>query len=563
MAWVPLRTICICTLVVLACNVNASAVDQVIGQPFENAGSAALPTSAEIIPSLVHKGEITEYLQLLGKTCHKNIIPSPKVKGLVHVNLFDVTWRQALDAVLKVNGFAYDEQDDFIFVYTQAEYEKAQAAQRRMESRTFELSYISGKDLTTLVQPLLSENGRLSATPEVTTTGEGEMWAGDKLIVVVDYPERIEQVASVIEEADRRPAQVLVEATILVASLDDKNELGVDFSVLGGINFQANAGFVGGIPTGMVGISSTETSVNNTLPFTNNVSNGGVSVGIVKDNIGVFVKALESVTDIMTLGNPKILTLNRQYGQVKVGDEDGYVTSTIENGVVSQKVDFLETGTQLNFRPFVMSDGYIRMEIHPEDSDGGVTIESGFTLPWKATAEVTSNILVKDGQTIVIGGLFRDRVSATRSQVPILGDLPLLGPLFRSNIDQGTREEVIFLITPHIVKDDAEYAAAGKQVHQKCDRMISGLRDGMDPTARDTIAERHYQNARDCYDAGDTDKAMAQLERALEISPGFLDALRLRDDLLGTDNGGEPVQYGSMKSFMRDLIEEQAADQSH
>ena len=93
--------------------------------------------------------------------------------------------------------------------------------------------------------------------------------------------------------------------------------------------------------------------------------------------------------------------------------------------------------------------------------------------------------------------------------------------------------------------------------------MISGLRDGMDPTARDKIAEKHYQNARDCYAAGDTDRAMAQLQRALDISPGFLDALRLRDDLLGTDNGGEPVQYGSMKSLMRDLIAEQAADQSH
>src|SRR4029453_880777 len=140
-------------------------------------------------------------------------------------------------------------------------------------------------------------------------------------------------------------------------------------------------------------------------------------------------------------------------GEVLVGREDGYLTTTVTDSSAVQTVEFLKTGTRLIFRPYVGDDGYIRMEVHPEDSDGKVV--SG--LPQKTTTEVTTNVMVKDGHTVVIGGLFRESSLTTRSQIPGLGDIPILGVLFRAQEDQTAREEIIILLTPHIVKDDSAY----------------------------------------------------------------------------------------------------------
>src|SRR5205807_1086567 len=98
--------------------------------------------------------------------------------------------------------------------------------------------------------------------------------------------------------------------------------------------------------------------------------------------------------------------------------KDGYLTSTVTQTSTVQTVDFLDTGTRLIFRPYIGDDGYIRMEIHPEDSSGGL---NDANLPFKVTTEVTSNVMVKDGRTIVIGGLFRESSDIARAQVPFLG----------------------------------------------------------------------------------------------------------------------------------------------
>src|SRR5690606_34789944 len=188
--------------------------------------------------------------------------------------------------------------------------------------------------------------------------------------------------------------------------------------------------------------------------FSNSV-NGGLRLGFVNSDIAVFISALESITDTTVLANPKVLALNKQKGEVIVGRKDGYLTTTVTESAAVQTVEFLDTGTRLIFRPFIGDDGYIRMEIHPEDSSGGL---SDANLPFKITTEVTSNVMVKDGQTIVIGGLFREESTTSKGQVPFLGNLPLAGPLFRRQRDRSVREEVIILLTPHIVKNDAAYA---------------------------------------------------------------------------------------------------------
>ena len=509
-----------------------------------------IPPDAEgVFSSLTYEGDIVNFLKLLGAAAHRNIVPSPSVSGSVSVNLFGVTFEEILEAVLGVNDYVYEQEGPFIFVYSSAEKKDRMQAARETETRVFRLNYVQASDIEKLITPLLSDVASVTTNPGAGGEG-GESWVGGNCLVLKDYSDVIEKVSELLEELDSRPPQVLVEATILAARLDDRNELGIDFRVLGGVNFQTTGGDIS-VPATTAAVSGTTTTAD--TGFTANVSDGGLSVGIIQNNIGVFIKAVESITDTVTLGNPKVLTLNRQEGQVRVGGEQGYVTSETTATATTQTVENLETGTILTFRPFVMDDGYIRMELHPEDSTGEVVVKGGFALPEKTTAEVTTNVLVRDGDTIVIGGLFRDSTSTGRSQIPLLGNLPLLGTLFRSTIDTVEKEELIFLITPHIVEHN-EYSAASREVLDAYEQKALSVREGLQWHGRQQLAEAHYRRAQDHQAAGDDDMALWDATMACHISPAYSDAARLRDALRGWRR--TTGEYGSMRLFMRQLVEQ-------
>jgi hypothetical protein len=270
----------------------------------------------------------------------------------------------------------------------------------------------------------------------------------------------------------------------------------------------------------------------------------------VSKNVSAFVSALEEVSDTSVLANPKVLTLNKQVGEVLVGREDGYKTLTVTESTVVETVEFLQTGTRLVFRPFIGNDGYIRMEVHPEDSDGRVVNE----LPQKSTTEVTTNIMVKDGHTIVIGGLFRESSSRGRSQIPGLGNLPLVGALFRQQADNTSREEIIILLTPHIVKDDSAYARASEEAQRDMEKMRVGVRKGLMPWGRARLAEASYDRAvkEMSKRSPSRRKALWHLNAATNLNPTFLEATKMKESLSGRELS--TVDNSSIRGFVKRQI---------
>ena len=127
----------------------------------------------------------------------------------------------------------------------------------------------------------------------------------------------------------------------------------------------------------------------------------------------------------------------------------GYQTSTVSQTSTTQNVQFLNVGTQLRFRPFVSSDGWIRLEVHPERSTGEIDTNG---IPQTNTSQVTTNVMIPDGATIVIGGLMDTEVDTNWQGVPFLSRIPLLGYLFRHTIDDTPKKELVVLLTPHIWK---------------------------------------------------------------------------------------------------------------
>jgi type IV pilus assembly protein PilQ len=475
---------------------------------------------------------IRDGLRLLAALCKKNIVPMSGVDGPLTVSrLYDVTFEEALTAILGF-GFRYEQDGAFIRVYTAEQYRKMKEDPERMISRVFPLYYIEAEEALKLLRPVVSgsANAKIEAsTPAETklSSGDGGLGSGSSggqqlashdLIIMFDYPENVARAETVLRVVDVRPQQVLIEATIMAATLTEDMEFGIDWNLLSGTP-------ITGFPSTINGYGTKA----QTSGFANTPGGKGLTVGFSADNVQAIITALETVTDTTLLANPKILAVNKQEGIVYIGKKIGYESQTTQTQTsTTQSVEFLETGTRLAFRPFIGNDGYIRMDIYPKDSDG--TLKTANNIPDETSTELRTNVVVKDGETIVIGGLFRDKVDTSKYQVPVLGNLPIVGTLFRSTKDTVIRQEVIVVLTPHIIGEAADTNAEARldDIRLKRDAAKSSL-FGLDEAK---IAEDAYARAAKYYLEGDVEKAVSNLKLALMMRPTYLEALRLRERII-------------------------------
>jgi type II secretory pathway component GspD/PulD (secretin) len=484
-----------------------------------------------------------------------------------------------MDAILGVN-FKYEQKGQLIKVYTEEEYKKIKEDKDRMIYKAFTLYYVTAEEAKKLVSPILSKDAKIQdsvkAEEGISTGKEGGVGktGGNSIalhdtIVIYDYPERIAKAEELIASIDIRPQQVLIEATILSATLTEGMEFGIDWNLLAGVGLTGTAAKEGVQST--VGTGGTESSyltepvvAQNPLEQIGNLATGsaietfgfanfggkGLRVGITMGDVRAFITALESVTDITILANPKILALNKQSGTVFIGKSIGYRdrTSIDSSGTATiGEVSFLDTGTKLSFRPYIGNDGYIRMEIYPQDSSGQLDAEG---IPTKTTAELTTNIMVKDGQTIVIGGLFRDAVTTARSQIPLLGDLPLVGAAFRGTTDSSVRQEVIVILTPHIIEEPEQTGGDARAADVSRKRI--GAREQLQWATRSRLAEDSYAKAVEYYLAGKKKAALNKLNWALVARPTYMEALRLKERIIRET---APDGAATIERIMLDVIE--------
>ncbi len=484
----------------------------------------------------VQGADLRGVLQLLSTQGKKNIVATKEVTGEVTADLYGVNFEEALEAVVRSTGYVYEQKDNFVYVYTPEQYQAVKDAQRKMDRLVYHLAYLTASDAEALITPALSRDGQVALTPEAitgiktsSTEAGGDDYATNDVLVVYDYEENIKRIKAILEELDIRPQQVLIEATILRATLTENNDLGIDFSSLGTLDF-----------------SALDTRLNWDNAVSGSVPAGGLTLGITMNQVEVFIRALESVSDVTVMANPKLLVVNKQRGEIMIGNRDGYLTTTITETVATQTVQFLETGTRLVVRPYIGKNGWIRMDIHPEDSSGSVEIVGTAALPSETTTEVTSNVMVRDGHTIVIGGLFRERTSIGRSQVPFLGNIPYLGVLFRSTSDETDREEVIILVTPHIVQPDVDEPVF-EQMKNDAERFRIGARKGLQWFGRERLAQQHMRWAKKALSSGDRAKALWNVDMALSLKPRMEEAIRTKERLTESAYWSDESRLSSIK----------------
>jgi general secretion pathway protein D len=272
------------------------------------------------------------------------------------------------------------------------------------------------------------------------------------------------------------------------------------------------------------------------------------------------ITALEDVTDVTVLANPKIMALNKQAGYINIGGETGYTESTTQTsgGNTTASVKMLPYGTILSFRPFICENGYVRMEINPEESTASTTTtSSGTVIPSKTLTTVKTNIMVKDGRTIIIGGLFKEDLTSADSQVPMVGDLPFVGALFKKTKDANIRTELIILITPHIINEPEELASASEDRENDISRIVNGSRKGISSISRVRIYEDCYAQAVECYLKGKKEAAMNKLNWVIAARPMYLEAIRLKERIIRET---APDGAATMERIMLDVIEREESN---
>jgi len=464
--------------------------------PFEEA-LEALPEAAQEEPAVspglkeaitldFKEADIRDVLKVIAYKSGVNIVASPEVAGTVNVRITEVPWEKALDVILKSYGYAYDKQENIIMV---APLEKL-TAQRKMEqdlaqvqptlTEIVNLKYIDAGDAKKAIEPQLSPRGRVTILEVTGQAGWGfggafsekssrtsQTTSRSRTLIISDIPPVLEKIQEVLADIDIKPKQVLVETRLVEISHNRLKDLGLDYA------------------TGTPGAASSTTVSTETItkdlysgahifggagvtpaafaPQAAAISTANTGLNLVFQKISgtrfeVILRALEENVAANVLSAPSILTLDNQEATILVGEQFPIV-STTKSSDTSTTVDvsldsYIDIGIQLNVVPQVsgINRDYINMIVHPAVTNEGTLIENRY--PRITTRETQTQVLMRSGETIMIGGLIKDVKNESKQGVPFLRRIPWLGPVFfERNTVSTEKVELVLFITAHVVDD--------------------------------------------------------------------------------------------------------------
>ena len=386
---------------------------------------------------------IDDVLRIIADQANMNIIKSPKVVGDVTATLTDVPLEEVLNNILTSHGYGYVMDKNMIRV---APLEDIATVDERLTNRIYRIYYANVTEVEKALSKFISQRGSLSSSPSTSN------------IIVTDTETKIKAIDKFIEEIDRITPQILVEVRIYDITVRDTLDLGVEWQVGRNTTYDSTDGIttIGTDPTG-------ETLPFITGLFTNPTSETGSSTtGVLRlgwlnphVDIDIAIKAQQENSNAKLLANPRIMVLDNETATFEIIREIPYTEqTTTAAGTDTQTVQFKDVGVELKVTPHVTRDGMVRLHIIPEFGVVAGTHSEG-AAPTVDTRKVDTITLVKDGQTVVLGGLRKKDVSQQINKIPLLGDIPLLGALFRFEGEDTTNSEIVVFITPWIITQPA------------------------------------------------------------------------------------------------------------
>lgn len=406
--------------------------------------------------------DIRTILQILSKEANMNIIASDDIQGKMTLTLKDVPWDQALALILDTYDLVKVEQGNIIRIAQreevakrfekQLEEDKKKTELEPILSRTFQLKYKNVeefKDILKLGEGTGSADNKNSI---LTARGSALIDPSTNTLIVNDIASVIKKFEKLIEELDVASQQVMVEARIVEASEGVERNLGVKFGYARRGTTAWGKDFNSAINNRNADIGHAETTLlgpNVNLPLASAVNSIALVRSVASGALGLELEALEKDNRAKTVSNPRVLTQDRKEAVIKQGIQIPYQTRDKDNNPTT---GFKDAVLSLKVTPRITPDSKIILDvaINKDDIDRTYTnLVSGELAI--ATKQVTTQAMVEDGGTLVVGGIYQETFSNVMNKVPLLGDLPVVGNLFKSRARDHSRNELLFFITPRIM----------------------------------------------------------------------------------------------------------------
>ena len=433
--------------------------------------------------------EVRRVLQLLADFTGINMVAADTVQGNITLRLKDVPWDQALDIVLKTKNLDKRRNGNVIWIAPVSELIKAEEEEAKaiaqsvklapLQTEYIQLSYAKAADIEKLITQgknsgsgnsssgsnnnadplgdsvgsLLSPRGTISTDPRTNT------------LIINDTSQKIDQIRKMVDLLDVSVKQVMIEARIVSASTDFSKEMGVKWGVLSqGVTNNRNL-LVGGSDTTLWNLREPEkdSDLGGYKYTIERPDNLNVDLGAVTPGASRIAFGLISLSDFMldlelsavqadgygeVISTPKVMTADKQSAKIEAGTQIPYATSSGNNG---PKTEFINATLSLDVTPSITPEGKVMMKLNiTKDSPGPATPTGQLTINKNA---IDTNVLVDNGETVVLGGIFEETSNNSQTKVPFLGDIPYLGKLFRRDSKTENKRELLIFVTPRIVND--------------------------------------------------------------------------------------------------------------
>jgi type IV pilus assembly protein PilQ len=413
--------------------------------------------------------DIHNLLRIIAEVAKKNIVVSDEVNGKITIRLRNVPWDQALDVILKSKGLDKDESGNILRVLPAAKLAEERALEQKAREdkqnseepklRLISVNYATANEMSERIKELLSKKGSVTVDPRTNT------------LIVKDVATSLTRVEGMVRTLDLQTPEVLIEARIVEANSTFSHDVGIQwggqvgfapaFGNPTGLIFPSTAVVTGASGTGTAAGVQTTPNFAVDLPAATGTGEGG-GLGFIFGSAGgaatlnLRIAAAESSGTAKTISAPKVTTLDNLRATISQGVAIPF-SQFSASGV---NTSFIEAKLELSVTPHVTQDGSVQLKIDATNNQPNAGFTGSNGQPSITKKEAHTNVLVKDGDTTVIGGIYTRATGQNEAIVPVLGKIPVLGYFFRHRFETDSRTELLIFVTPHIVNRSQTVAIA-------------------------------------------------------------------------------------------------------
>jgi type IV pilus assembly protein PilQ len=406
------------------------------------------------------KQDVRTILQILADALGFNVVMDDSIKGDLAMRLDNVPADQALDIILRTKELGKIQEGNVMLIEPLAKINKrreealkaakSQETLAPLTSEIVQINFAKADEIATLLKSkdtgLLSDRGRISVDPRTNT------------LLIQETRDRLADIRKLIAQLDIAVRQVLIESRIVVANKDFSRNLGTRFGVshqtVRGdtrVGVSGNVVTAGGVRAGGPLAGAAPAGLNVSLPV---LGGGALGVSILSGDylLDAELSALQTENRGEIISTPRVITANGKEATIEQGVEIPYLESSSSGATT---VSFKKAVLSLKATPQITPDGYILMDLDITNDTRGEDVGTGFggSIPSIDTRQISTQVLVNNGETVVLGGVFTEENSDGVEKVPVLGDVPLVGALFRRKLKTADKSELLIFVTPKILKE--------------------------------------------------------------------------------------------------------------